>query len=61
MPFAYRALASVWLILLGLFALSASSMVVGKNVLWLVFGGLVTPVLILTVASTFSRSARNKE
>lgn len=57
MPFAYKALAAVWLVVLGLFALSASSMVVGKNVLWLVFGGLVTPAVILTVAVTLSRSA----
>jgi len=57
MPFTSKALASVWLVVLGLFALSASDMVVGADVLWLALVGLVTPAIILTLAAKPWRSA----
>lgn len=42
MPFTRKALALVWLIVLGLFVLSASGILMGRNALWLVIGGLMT-------------------
>lgn len=57
MPFTRKALALVWLIGLGMFVLSASGIIVGRNVLWLVLGGLVTPVIILTLAAKLWRNA----
>jgi hypothetical protein len=57
MPFTRKALASVWFVVLGLFALSASDMIVGKNALGWFLGGLVTPAIILTLAAKFWSSA----
>jgi hypothetical protein len=57
MPFTRKALALVWLVVSGLFALSASGTIVGKNVLWLALIGLVTPAIILTLASRTRGSA----
>lgn len=37
--------------------LSASGIIVGRNALWLVLGGLVTPAIILTLATKLWRSA----
>lgn len=57
MPFTRKALALVWLFVLGLFVLSASGILVGRNVLWLVLGALATPPIILTLAAKRRRSA----
>jgi hypothetical protein len=48
MPFTRVALASVWLIVLGLFVLSASGTIAaGNGLMWLVLAGLVAPAIIL--------------
>lgn len=57
MPFTRKTLAAVWLVVFGLFAVSASGAFVGKNALWLVLGALVTPAIIFTLAARRSRSA----
>jgi len=48
MSYTYKALASVWLIVFWLFALSGSGMVAGLWVLLLVGAALVMPALILS-------------
>jgi hypothetical protein len=48
MPFTRVTLASVWLIVLALFVLSASGTIAaGNGLMWLVLAGLVTPAIIL--------------
>ena len=57
MHFTRKALAFVWLVVFGPFALSASGTIVSKNALWLALGSLATPVIILTLAAKLWRSA----
>ena len=47
MPYTYRSLAFVWLITLGLFALTASGIVVGSRLILFLVVALATPVLVL--------------
>ena len=51
MPFHYRALASLWVIIFGLSTLSGSGTIVGPDVALLVLGGIVTPAVLLTAAT----------
>jgi hypothetical protein len=47
MPYTYKSIACVWLIVLGLFALSASGTVTGRWLLLLLLVALGAPALIL--------------
>jgi len=49
MPFTRKAIASVWLVVAGLFALSASGTIAGRDVLWLVLAALMAPAILLTL------------
>jgi hypothetical protein len=56
MPFTRLALVAVWLIVLGLFLLTASGSIAAKTgLLWLVMAGLVTPGIILTLTARLRR------
>jgi hypothetical protein len=57
MPFTWKALSSVWLIIFGLFALAASGTITGGRVLLLVLGGLAAPAIILTIAARLRRGS----
>jgi hypothetical protein len=48
MPYTYKSLAFVWLMTLGLFALSASGVVTGSWLILFVVVALATPALILS-------------
>jgi hypothetical protein len=57
MNFTPMALALVWMMVLGLFVLSASATVVARDgLLWLVLGGLVTPAFVLALTAHMRRS-----
>src|SRR5436190_3109871 len=47
MPYTYSSLAFMWLITLGLFAVSASGLVAGSSLILLLLVALATPALIL--------------
>jgi len=49
MPFTRVALASIWLITLGLFAMSGSGMMAGVSLLPLIIVALVAPTIVLTL------------
>jgi hypothetical protein len=49
MPFTRVALASIWLITLGLFAMSGSGMMAGVRLLPLIIVALAAPAIVLTV------------
>ena len=58
MPYTYKALALVWVVIFGLFAVAGSGVVVNAWVLLLVLGALAVP-LILTLSTRRSRQSAN--
>ena len=60
MPFHYRALASLWVIIFGLSTLSGSGTIVGPDVALLGPGGIVTPAVLLTAATWWHGSSALK-
>ena len=51
MMFRYKALAPIWVIVFGLFALSGSGTIARPGVVWLVLGGLVMPAILLAAGA----------
>jgi len=60
MSYTYKALASVWLIVLGLVALSGSGVVVGSWVLLLVIAALGVPLILTLYARPRSTVGASK-
>jgi hypothetical protein len=57
MLFSNKVVVSIWVVVLGLVALSAPGAIVARNLLWLFFGGIVTPAIAWMIAAKLWKRA----